>query len=344
MVSTRSRGVIAGIATIASTGLAFGLGMPAANAAQANTYTSAVSQVAAVAKVQNLASQLGDASGGYFFDQNGHMVVNVLDSGAAQRVSDAGFTPRTVKYNMASLVATKAAMDKVKGVPQTAWGLDTSHDQVVVTILNTATPATAKKVTAAANKFGDKVRIERRKGHNELYIRGGDAIQNDQARCSLGFNVTKGGQNYMLTAGHCTNLGGSWSGGDVHNGTVTESDCPGADSGLITNPDGTAPGQVNTGQAITSAATPTVGQQITKSGSTTGVTSGSVNSVDQSVNFDVGTLNHMTGTNVHSDHGDSGGTGFTGSAGQGTLSGGDTTTTYFYPLNRELSAYGVSLA
>jgi len=148
----------------------------------------------------------------------------------------------------------------------------------------------------------------------------------------------------VLTAGHCTNLGGTWSGGDVSGAQVVESDCPGADSGLLTRPNGTGPGEINTGQAITSAATPTVGEQMQKQGSTTGGGSGEVTSVDESVNFDVGVLNHEFGTTAHTDHGDSGGPAYDGSKGLGTLSGGDTVTSYFYPLTLELQAYGLELA
>ena len=156
--------------------------------------------------------------------------------------------------------------------------------------------------------------------------------------------MTRNGAPFLLTAGHCTNLGGTWAGGDVSGAQVVESDCPGADSGLLTRPNGTGPGEINTGQAITSAAEPTVGEQMQKQGSTTGGGSGEVTSVDESVNFDVGVLNHEFGTTAHTDHGDSGGPAYDGSKGLGTLSGGDTVTSYFYPLTLELQAYGLSLA
>ena len=55
-------------------------------------------------------------------------------------------------------------------------------------------------------------------------------------------------------------------------------------------------------------------------------------------------LNHEFGTTAHTDHGDSGGPAYDGEKGLGTLSGGDTQTSYFYPLTLELQAYGLSLA
>jgi streptogrisin D len=331
------RGVAAGVATLVA--LAIGVGPAAASTSKP---LAAQAQITESNHGKDVAGALGGASGGVFLDKTGHAVVNVMSTDAAQKVRKAGMTPRLVKYSFTTLSQTKSALDRVRGVPQTSWGIDPSTDKVVVTILDSATPAAAKKVTDAAARFGDKVTIRHQQGQNTLRIAGGDAIQNGVVRCSAGFNVNRGGQNFVLTAGHCTDEGGTWSGGDMTGGQVAESDVPGADSGLITN-NGSAPGRVNDGTAITSAANPTVGQQVKKSGSTTGVTSGQVTSVDETVNFDVGVLQHMTGTTVHSEPGDSGGPGYTGSAGQGTLSGGNAVTTFFYPLQRELQMYGISL-
>lgn len=336
----RNPGALVAAVALAAGALVGAAGAPAAAAVPLTVQA----QLAQGATADRVSDSLGSRSGGYYLDSTGRGVVAVLDSAAASKVRASGLAAKQVKYTYSTLQSTKNALDQVRGVPQTSWGVDPSTNKVVVKILSAATPAVAKKVADAAATFGDKVRIVRQQGRNELYIRGGDAIQNSQGRCSLGFNVTRGGQPYMLTAGHCTNLGGTWAGGDVSGGQVVESDCPGADSGLITRPNGTGPGQVNDGTAITSAANPAVGQNMKKSGSTTGITSGNITSVDESVNFDVGVLNHMTGATLHSDHGDSGGTGYSGSAGQGTLSGGDTVTTYFYPLNRELADYGLQLA
>ncbi len=314
-----------------------------ASAASAEPLAFAQLQQAAVAQATQVADTLGPASGGIYLD-NGKAVVNVLDDAAAQKVQAAGLTAKKVKHSFAALTGVKNSLDSVKNVPQTAWGIDTRTNQVVVKVYDAASKSTVDTVAAAAAKYGDSVRVEHRTGKLSLYIKDGDAIQNSQGRCSLGFNVTRNGSPFLLTAGHCTNLGGTWSGGDVSGAQVVESDCPGADSGLLTRPNGSGPGEINTGQAITSAATPTVGEQMQKQGSTTGGGSGEVTSVDESVNFDVGVLNHEFGTTAHTDHGDSGGPAYDGSKGLGTLSGGDTVTSYFYPLTLELQAYGLELA
>jgi streptogrisin D len=314
-----------------------------ASAATASPLAFAEMQAHAISNATQIANSLGAASGGIYLE-NGKAVVNVVDDAAMQQVQAAGVTAKKVKHTFAALTGVKNQLDAVKNVPQTAWGIDTKTNQVVVKVYDAASKETADKVAAAAAKHGDSVRVEHRTGKLELHIKDGDAIQNSQGRCSLGFNVTRGGSPFLLTAGHCTNLGGTWSGGDVSGAQVVESDCPDADSGLLTRPNGTGPGEINTGQQITSAAEPTVGEQIQKQGSTTGGGSGEVTSVDESVNFDVGVLNHEFGTTAHTDHGDSGGPAYDGSKGLGTLSGGDTVTSYFYPLTLELQAYGLELA
>ncbi|MCU1682838.1 MAG: peptidase [Amycolatopsis sp.] len=339
-----SRRTLTGLTVFASAALACALCAPAANAAPSAEASLAVAQTAAITQATQVADTLGAASGGYYLNDNGQAVVNVLDTAAAQKVEAAGLTAKVVKHSFAALTNVKDALDGVRNVPQTTWGIDTSTDQVVVTVYSAATKATSDKVIAAARQYGDSARIEYKTGKLELYISDGDAIQNSSARCSLGFNVKQGSTPYLLTAGHCTNLGGTWSGGNVSGARVVRSDCPGADSGLLTRPNGTGPGAINTGQKITSAAAPVVGERISKQGSTTGGGTGTVRSVDQSVNFDVGVLNHEFGTTAHTDHGDSGGPAYDGAKGLGTLSGGDTVTSYFYPLTRELSSYGLTLA
>ena len=346
---------LAGSAVVAASMLAVWIGLAPASAGQQTTpettpettqqttQETAQSEPLAVAGAELLAASLGDASGGYFLD-HGRAVVNVLDSAAARTIQSAGLTARTVKYSLATLTQTKDALDNLHDVPQTAWGIDPSTDQVVVTIYSAASDATANAVSTAAERYGDQVRIEHRAGRLELRIDDGDVLDNGFARCSLGFNVTKNGRPYMLTAGHCTTLGGTWFGDDVSGAQVAATNFPGADEGLLTRPDGTGPGMTTTGQRITSAGTPTVGEDIEKDGFTTGPGSGVVISIDQSVNYSGTVIRHEFGTTAHTDEGDSGGPAYDGSTGLGTLSGGDQETSFYYPLTRELQDFGLSLA
>ena len=52
--------------------------------------------------------------------------------------------------------------------------------------------------------------MERIDGKLSTTVSGGQAIYGGGYRCSLGFNVVSGGTYYFLTAGHCTNLSGTW--------------------------------------------------------------------------------------------------------------------------------------
>ena len=333
---TRARVVGVPVATAVALVLLGLFGVPA----QAAAPLSSAVDAAAVVQADNVADEVGADTGGVHLDKAGHAVVNVTNDADARTVRTAGLRSKSVRHTFASLTATKENLDRFAGIRDTSWGIDTAANQVVVTVSDTTPKAGAAKLLAAAKKYGTKVRVERTTGAMEVFVLGGDAISNGQGRCSAGFNVRQGGQLMVLTAGHCTELGGVWS---PMGGTVAASDSPGADSGLITNPSGVGPSQINTGQTISSVGSPTVGEQVVKSGSTTGVTSGTISAVDQTVNFDVGVIYHLFATDVYSDHGDSGGPGFDGSAALGTLTGGNTTTTFFYPADVEFSMYGLTL-
>lgn len=329
---------VAGIAAVAAGALTV-IGLPG-TAAQAAPLSAKV-QAPAVAEASTAVSKLGLDARGVFLDKDGHAVVNVTNGADAQKVRTAGLRTKQVRYGYASLSAVKTNLDKqFSGTKNTSWGIDTANDQVVVTISDATPAAGANRLASVVKSLGAQARVERTRGPLELFVRGGDAIQNDQGRCSDGFNVKQGGKLMVLTAGHCTALGGTWS---PMNGTVAKSDAAPADSGLITNPSGDGPSEVNTGQKISSVGDAKVGEKLKKTGSTTSTTDGSISAVDQSVNFDVGVINHLFKTDVHSDHGDSGGPGYDGSAALGTLTGGDTSTTYFYPAKIEFDNYGLSL-
>ncbi|GAB3730631.1 S1 family peptidase [Amycolatopsis oliviviridis] len=291
-----------------------------------------------------VADSVGFASGGIHLE-NGKAVVNVVDDAAERKVRSAGLKAKKVKRSLSALTEVKNQLDKIRNVPQTAWGIDTSANQVVVTVYDTATKTSADRVTAAAAAFGDSVRIERRTGKLSLHIAGGEQISSSAgANCSLGFNVTRDGQPFMLTAGHCTNAGGTWSGGDVTGAPVVASDCPGADTGLLARPNGTGPGQIVNGQRITSAAVPLVGQQIQSHGKTTGTRAGRIIAVNQSVNTDVGVINNTFIAEIVTLPGDSGGPAYAGTRGLGTLSGGDDRVSFYYPLTLAMQAYRLKLA
>lgn len=92
------------------------------------------------------------------------------------------------------------------------------------------------------------------------------------------------------------------------------------------------------------------GQSICKSGSTTGLTCGTVQATGVTVNYAEGAVYGMVQTNVCTQPGDSGGSWFSGSTAIGITSGGTVGAcsqsgfqSFFQPVTEALSAYGVSL-
>ena len=163
------------------------------------------------------------------------------------------------------------------------------------------------------------------------------------ARCSVGFSTTTG----FLTAGHCGALtgGGSLTGSNgAALGSWITYRFPGSDYAAVrTNSNWTPVAQMNNGTAVRGSSNAATGTSVCKAGSTTGWTCGTIGAKNQSVRYSEGTVNGMTATNVHSAAGDSGGGFISGNSAQGILSGGNTATTYFFPIAGALSGTGTTL-
>jgi streptogrisin D len=253
----------------------------------------------------------------------------------------------------AQLTAITAGFDRVPG---TAWYVDGAAHQVVLSISDGAKGARLDALLATAARHGSAVRVERLAGALTNYIMGGDAIYTSGARCSLGFNVrNSSGTYFFLTAGHCTNIGFTWT---LSNGTVigqrAGSSFPGNDYGIVryTNTSISHPGMVNlyngTSRDITNAGNPFVGQSACRSGSTTRVHCGSVTALNATVNYAQGTVYGLIRTNICAEPGDSGGPLFSGNTALGLTSGGSGNctsggTTFFQPVTEPLGVYGVAV-
>ncbi|MFI1016736.1 S1 family peptidase [Streptomyces sp. NPDC020965] len=239
----------------------------------------------------------------------------------------------------------------------TAWYTDKTTGKVVVTADQSVSAAEIAALEKAAGARSGALEIKRTAGKFSKLIAGGQAIYTGGSRCSLGFNVVRGGTYYALTAGHCTNNGSTWYTGPNSSGLLgnrTGSSFPNNDYGIIqhSNP-AAADGRVSlyngTFRDITGAANATVGQSVQRSGSTTGLRSGRVTGLNASVNYGSGDVVHgMIQTNVCAQPGDSGGALFSGSTALGLTSGGSGNctsggTTFFQPVTEALNAYGVSI-
>jgi streptogrisin D len=250
----------------------------------------------------------------------------------------------------AQLSAATADLEATAKVAGTAWSTDTATGQVVVDVDPTVTGAQLQSVVSVASKHGKAVRINKVSTKIELFISGGDAIYSGGSRCSLGFNVrNSAGTSFFVTAGHCTNIGSTWTNGSTTLGTRYASSFPGNDYGVVqyTNTSISKPGAVGS-QDITSSGTPSVGQTVTRRGSTTGIRSGRVTALNATVNYPQGSVSGLIRTTVCAQPGDSGGSLYSGTTAYGLTSGGsgNCTTggvTYFQPVTEVLSRYGLSV-
>ncbi|HEY0449791.1 S1 family peptidase [Actinophytocola sp.] len=192
---------------------------------------------------------------------------------------------------------------------------------------------------------------------------GGQAITTSSgSRCSLGFNArSSSGARYVITAGHCTNLGGTWSGSGGTIGTVSGSSFPTNDFGAIGVSSASAAStplvdrySAGSDVTVTGPVTASNGMGVCRSGSTTGWHCGSVTGTNQTVCYSQGCVYQMIRTNVCAEPGDSGGSLVTNpgsgsrvqavgltSGGSGNCSSGGTT--YFQPITEPLSTWSLTL-
>jgi len=306
------------------------------------------------AEAQALVDGLGGKSAGAYFDgaSNG-MVVTVTGEASAARVRAAGGMARVVEHGGAELERIAERLGRA-GVGGTAWGIDPVENKVVLTLDATVNMGERARLEAIAEPFGDAVRVEptggvltplagRPIGGDPIYLPTGE-------RCSLGFNVmTRDGAPHFLTAGHCGRISPTWS---TPSATTVAVSYPGNDFALARYNDGPRrSGYVNLHNGrmrdIRTAGDAYVGQAVQKSGSSTGLGSGAVSAIDQSVNYGNGEIiDGLVRTNLCAGAGDSGGSLFAGTVALGLVSGGTVSCatggeTFFQPVKEALAAYGV---
>ncbi|RDI24763.1 S1 family peptidase [Lentzea flaviverrucosa] len=254
--------------------------------------------------------------------------------------------------------ATETLREKASA-PGTAWAVNPSTNEVLVTADSTVTGAKWDNLVSTVKGMGAGVRLQRTAGTFRLFAEGGDGIFAGGSRCSLGFNVvTDDGRPGILTAGHCTAAGRQFSltpGGRAA-ATVARSTFPGnGDFALLTynNRNTDAPSEVDTGNGrkvrIQRAAEARVGTQVQRMGSTTGLRAGRVTGLNATVNYPEGRVTGLIQTTVCAEGGDSGGPLFTvngnaiglTSGGSGDCRSGGVT--FFQPVTRALAAVGARI-
>lgn len=325
----------AGLAVAAAVALPFGT---TAGAAQLPASEIGMSQVA-----ESLSSTLGADFGGSWL-ADGKLVVGVTDAARTSAVTRAGAVAKVVEHSAADLDAMVDGMNAAEATAPdsvTVWGVDVRHNAVNMTVL----PGTADAGRAFAASVGvTDVRITESADVPRLFadIQGGEAYNIGSSRCSVGFSVNGG----FVTAGHCEALtgGGALAKDGVALGDWGGSQFPGSDYAWVqTSGDWNPVGQVTGVGAVSGSTEAATGASVSKSGSTTGVTQGTIGEKNQTVNYPEGSVSGLTATDALCQPGDSGGAFISDGQAQGVVSGGNTATCYFQPVNPILSAYGLSL-
>ena len=230
-----------------------------------------------------------------------------------------------------------------------AWYVDPATGSVVV---ETTDVRSAASFVAAAGADAGAVEVRRVAETPRRYLGGGDAILDGAGRCSAGFTATDGTTGFVVTAGHCTAAGSSWTTGSGEAiGPSVDSSFPVDDYGLIevTNPALPLTGEVTGIGPVSGAAEASVGDEVCRSGATTGVDCGTIQAFGATVNYGGGdVVSGLVQTDACAEPGDSGGPWVADGQAQGLTSGGsgDCTsggTTFYQPIAEALDDYGLTL-
>ncbi|MEV0019658.1 trypsin-like serine protease [Streptomyces tendae] len=319
-----------------------------------------VNEAEAGTRAGMLRNTLGDRFAGAWVSgaTSAELTVATTDAADTAAIEAQGAKAAVVGKNLAELRAVKEKLDAAAVRTRTrqtpVWYVDVRTNRV--TVQATSESAATAFLTGAGlsgEDVGVRVSPDQPRVLEDLV--GGEAFYiNDQARCSIGFSVTKDDQQGFATAGHCGDPGATTTGfNEADQGTFQASTFPGKDMAWVgVNPDWTATPDVKAqdGEKIQVAGSveALVGASVCRSGSTTGWHCGTVQQHDTSVTYPEGTVNGLTETTVCAEPGDSGGPFVSGTQAQGTTSGGsgDCTnggTTFYQPVNPLLSDFGLTL-
>jgi len=253
-------------------------------------------------------------------------------------------TPRDVSHDR--LAAASHAL-KQSGVRGIAWYVNDTADRVVVTADSTVSTADVAALKRSAGANAAALRVKHAGGVFRPLLSAGNAIYGGHYRCSLGFNVSRGTTFYFLTAGHCGKVAKSWYTNAGHTtliGPTFDYGFPGNDYALVRydNASLSHPGGFTAANAF-------VGEQVKRTGSTTGTHSGTVTALNVSVRYQGGgTVSGMIQTTLCAEPGDSGGPMYDGTKALGITSGGSGDcktggTTFYQPVPEAAKAYGVTV-
>jgi hypothetical protein len=264
--------------------------------------------------------------------------------------------------NIADLSAAVARLDgsaDTRPASVTGWYVDLARRTLVVSVHGSAAGVPGWAAEHGAGAIEVEHVAEAPRPFWDLIS--GQLIQNGSARCTLGFNAFSGASRFILTAGHCVTVAGSWYGAGGYIGESGGSSFPGNDFGFITVQSAAAEStplvdRYSSGSdvTITGATNPTVGMSVCSSSPVTGWKCGSITGINQTVCYPEGCVTGMARSNMCSEPGTSGapvvtnpGSGTTVravgfiSGGSGNCSSGGTT--WIQPVAEPLATYGMTL-
>src|SRR5437868_509925 len=224
------------------TGSLYAVGIPdlptsGQQATLAGEQASRPSNASAAALAARLADRLGKRTAGAYLDSAGRPVVTVTNTTDAAMVRAAGAVPKATRTNPTTLNRITATFQRsISDIPGTGWAIDPATSKVTLWTDDSVTGTRMATVRRLADQMGPAVRMVRIPGRLRTFALGGDAIFGQSTRCSLGFNVKRGNQDFFLTAGHCGNVVQSWTAdqqGAQALGTTVESSFPGDDFALV---------------------------------------------------------------------------------------------------------------
>jgi streptogrisin C len=196
------------------------------------TPSEARERIRAEAKASNIRDAARQAAGGAyagaFFDPASlGLVVRVTDPAVFDAVRATGAVPQLTSTSYADLEQDLHVLDsraQTQPPEVTGWRIDEPANTVVVDVVGGPTQGVKTFVAGLAHV---RVDYDQPPVQTTADLIGGMAIVNSGSRCSLGFSARdSAGVVYVLTAGHCTNLGGTWSGSAGTIGTVAGSSFP----------------------------------------------------------------------------------------------------------------------
>jgi streptogrisin C len=313
---------------------------------------------------------------------NGSFKLVVATTSIQPQKGQAGVEFRNVRNSLAALNSSKAQLDALverggrapSGVY--GWYVDVRTNNVVVTVGTRGMKAGIDFVAASGADAGS-IRFVREAEQPSLRatLKGGLGYLRNPGdgylyACSIGFNVSKGTTPGYATAGHCGDAGekayrelspqwtlgseiGTFQGSTFPNpgGTGTDMAWVAISAGHTQLP--SVDGWSSPDVTVTGSARAPVGAAVCRSGRTSFWKCGAIEAWGQTVNYSSGeTIINLTRTSACSEGGDSGGSFITGAGqAQGVLSGGSgsckgggsRSKSYFLPIYRLLSIYGLTL-